>query len=254
MTARAAGPGRQLAAGGAGYSAPDDRGDTAPRKLPPPGDQDWTSLRAYDRVVEDGWVIRIQTDGKGALIEIREKRLGNYGLSQRTWDRLRTAKPKRTGIATGNLQRVARKYGRQHRILSYLAQTRAHGARAGTIADLLDTSPTVAGSMLRDLALQGHAEFRQELEPIRGPTSRGGQRPISIWTVTDTWRAFLPWALYRIVESSPVTASGCAELTGIGYERTCAALAEMHRAGQVGRLRTDIGYLYFTNGAKPNAA
>jgi hypothetical protein len=231
---------------GGGSPQPAEQGETAPPRSSP-REQDWTTLKGYDRAVIDGWLVRFETDGDGHLVEIREEYIGNYGMTLKKWQKLRVPVKKRTGISTGNLKRVAAKIGKQHRVMVYLSKLNGHGARAGKIASSVGTSSAAAANYLYDLRTMGHTRYQWEREPL----PNGGTRGYAVWYLEDSWPEFLRDGLCRIVGTKAMTPTDAGQLTGLGYEVAVATLAELHSAGRVGRVRTDIGYIYFTNTTKP---
>ena len=206
----------------------------------------WDSLLPYGRVRENGQLIRIETDGAGGLIEIVESSTNTllYGSPRGTWRTIRAAAPKNPPISTGNLARVARRYGREVRILAYLHkhQQGGLGARCSTVARVADTSVKHAALLLYRLRDGGYVRVQHGREPNTGRCK--GSRRIAYWQTTDSWHEHLPRIVTRLIITKPMSASQAAQLLGINYEYVVKALADLYADGKLDRKRRGPGYVY----------
>lgn len=203
--------------------------------------QDWGPVVPYSRCRERGHVIRVETDGRGGLIEFIETSTGEllWGATRGQWNQLRSQKPKVTRIATGNLKLTAARLGREYRLLGYLSQTHG-GQQPGELNEHFGVDTRTIAVYLWRLHDMGYVRY----EPRHEPIAHGGSRACKVWYACDDWRDYLADILMRLVLTKPMTASTAAALLGVGYEQVVRVLAQMARSGELERERTVEGYLY----------
>lgn len=206
----------------------------------------WDRLAPYGRARENGQIIRVETDGNGGLVEFVESSTGEYVWSEPRgdWRKIRAAAPKNPPIANGNLKRVARRYGREVRILAYLHkhQQGGSGARCAALAHVADTSVKHTALLLYRLRDAGYVRCHYGREANTGLT--GGSRKIAYWQTTDSWHEHLPRIVTRLIITKPMSATHAAGLLGIDYGLVVKALADLHADGKLDRERRGPGYVY----------
>lgn len=235
---------------GGARAYPGQNGDTAkPAERFNPSErpdylQDWDRLVPYGRARENGTIVRVETDGRGGLVEFVESSTGEliWGATRGDWRKLRASTPRNPPIATGNLKRVCRRYGYESRALQYLHrhQQGGTGARYGAIAAQVGTSLRYTSLIMLRLRDQGYARYRYGREQ----NTHGGQRAIVFWYASDRSYLHLPNCLLRMIATQPMHATHAAQLLDIEYGRVVKALADLYAAGEIARRRDGPRYIY----------